>query len=192
MRTKDRTEYKKQWYLKNRRRLLKVAAAYRAVNRDKTLHYSRSLSKAAQQLYRQNNISTHRASQKHWRELNKHRVRAYTKAYQKQKTATDTNFRLAKSLRRRIGTAVKNITKLGSAVKDLGCTVSELKAYLESKFKPGMNWTNYGHKGWHIDHIKPLSKFDLSDRAQFLQACHYTNLQPLWAVENISKGNKYV
>jgi hypothetical protein len=76
--------------------------------------------------------------------------------------------------------------KAGSAVRDLGCSISELKVYIESKFQSGMSWNNYGK--WHIDHIKPLVKFDLQDRAQFLEACHFTNLQPLWAEQNILKG----
>jgi hypothetical protein len=61
-----------------------------------------------------------------------------------------------------------------------------LRARLEVKFQQGMSWDNYGQ--WHIDHIKPLAKFDLTDRTQFLAACHYTNLQPLWAEDNLSKG----
>ena len=74
----------------------------------------------------------------------------------------------------------------GSAVSDLGCTVSELRSYLEAQFLPGMSWENMGK--WHIDHIKPLAGFDLTNRECFLEACHYTNLQPLWAVDNIRKG----
>ncbi len=58
--------------------------------------------------------------------------------------------------------------------------------------KDTMTWDNYGLYGWHIDHIKPLASFDLTDREQFLEACHYTNLQPLWAEENLSKGNKII
>jgi hypothetical protein len=61
-------------------------------------------------------------------------------------------------------TALKNNSKRGSAVKDLGCSIEELKIYLESKFLPGMSWDNWSPDGWHIDHIKPLSKFDLTDR----------------------------
>ena len=71
-----------------------------------------------------------------------------------------------------------------------GCKIDFLMGYLESKFTSGMTWKNHKLYGWHIDHIIPLSSFDLTDRDQYLKACHYTNLQPLWAVDNIRKGNK--
>ena len=96
--------------------------------------------------------------------------------------------RLSMSLRNRLNQAIRNEYKAGSAVRDLGCTINELKAHLEALFSPGMNWDNWELDGWHIDHIKPLASFDLTDREQFLEACHYTNLQPLWAKENLSKG----
>lgn len=86
---------------------------------------------------------------------------------------------------------VRGKTKAGSSVKDLGCSIEFLKQYLESKFKSKMSWKNYGKK-WHVDHIKPLALFDLTKRRQFLKACHYTNLQPMWAKDNISKGNRYI
>lgn len=53
-------------------------------------------------------------------------------------------------------------------------------------FEPKMTWDNYGK--WHVDHIIPLVRFNLQDRNEFLQACHYTNLQPMWATENLKKG----
>jgi hypothetical protein len=95
---------------------------------------------------------------------------------------------IAKRLRSRLYNAIKHTTKSGSAIVDLGCSIEQFKGYLMSKFQEGMSWDNYGK--WHIDHIKPLSKFDLTDRQQFLEACHYTNLQPLWAVQNLKKGSK--
>lgn len=98
------------------------------------------------------------------------------------------NFRIASNLRNRLFQAMKRIKKPGSAVRDLGCTIPELRAYLESKFQPGMSWDNHGATGWHIDHIRPLSAFDLSDREQFLKAVHYTNLQPMWHEENFKKN----
>lgn len=66
----------------------------------------------------------------------------------------------------------------------------ELRIHLESKFKPGMSWKNYGPV-WHIDHIKPCAKFDLTDPAQQRECFHWTNLQPLFALENLQKSDKY-
>jgi len=85
--------------------------------------------------------------------------------------------------------AIKKNYKSGSAVSDLGCSIDEFKKHLECQFLGEMSWDNYG-KGdgkWNIDHIKPLNTFDLSDRDQFLQACHYTNMRPLWHADNIKR-----
>lgn len=108
------------------------------------------------------------------------------------KYKTDLNFRLKCNLRSRLYKLVRKKQKAGSALKDLGCTLQEFKIYIENKFQPGMTWENYGRYGWHLDHIKPLSKFDLSNRKQLLIACNYKNIQPLWAKDNISKGNKLI
>jgi hypothetical protein len=72
----------------------------------------------------------------------------------------------------------------------LGCSINDCKTHIESKFKLGMTWENYGHKTWHIDHIIPYSFFDLSDEEQVKKCFHYTNLQPLWAEENYKKRDK--
>ena len=72
----------------------------------------------------------------------------------------------------------------------LGCSVSFLKGYLEEKFKDGMTWENHGE--WHIDHIKPCASFNLLDQEDQKKCFHYTNLQPLWAFEKLSKGCKEV
>jgi hypothetical protein len=71
----------------------------------------------------------------------------------------------------------------------LGCSIPELMVHIEARFTDGMSWDNYG--AWHLDHIKPLILFDLTVREHFLKAAHYTNLQPLWAADNISKHAKY-
>lgn len=97
-------------------------------------------------------------------------------------------FKLAANLRTRLWFALKKNQKYGSAVAGLGCSLIRLKEYLESKFQNGMTWNNYGE--WHIDHIKPLSKFNLTNKKEFFEACHYTNLQPLWAKDNLKKSNK--
>jgi len=97
--------------------------------------------------------------------------------------------KLMSNIRSRTSNAVTQC-KPGSSIKDLGCTVAELKVWLEGKFVNGMSWENYGKRGWHIDHVMPLSKFDLNDKDQYLKAVHYTNLQPLWWKENLQKSNK--
>ena len=114
------------------------------------------------------------------------RIRRYKKNYFTDRYHSDIQFRLSKVLRSRVAMALKKNQKRGSAIRDLGCSISELRLYLENQFQPGMSWDNYGK--WHIDHIIPLISFDLTDREQFKKACHFTNLQPLWAEENISKG----
>lgn len=118
--------------------------------------------------------------------------REYQRNYNNDKRKNSLQYRLKCVLRTRIGNFMRGVgQKQGSAVKDLGCTIDELITYLESKFTEGMNWNNYGINGWHVDHVKPLATFDLTVREEFLQACHYTNLQPLWAEDNFRKNRKY-
>lgn len=111
-------------------------------------------------------------------------------AYKKHKYNNNIEFKISESIRNRLRNVLIREQKKGSAIKDLGCTVTQLKGWLESQFEVGMNWNNYGKGGWHIDHIIPLSKFDLTNRVQFLKACHWFNLRPLWEIENLSRGNK--
>jgi hypothetical protein len=84
---------------------------------------------------------------------------------------------------------MKRDFKAGSAVRDLGCSIAELKLHLERQFDENMTWENWGPY-WHIDHVKPLASFDLTDRVQFLQAVHWSNLQPLEKIENLRKGKR--
>ena len=78
--------------------------------------------------------------------------------------------------------------KSDRTIKLLGCSFSELVSYLERQFKEGMSWDNYGRQGWHMDHIVPCAAFDLTDPDQQKKCFHYTNLQPLWAKDNLEKG----
>jgi hypothetical protein len=157
----------------------------------------------AQSEYYKKNKDAITEYKKRWAEENKERIQAkkrdYCKKnkerinqYQRKKREEDVNYRLANCLRARLGAALWGRQKVGSAVRDLGCTVEFLKQYLESRFLLGMSWDNYG-KGagkWNIDHVRPLSRFDLTDRKQFLELCHFSNLQPLWQPDNYKKSNK--
>jgi hypothetical protein len=97
---------------------------------------------------------------------------------------------IASRLRENIAGIIRQPSKHKRILNYLGCSLDEFKIYLESKFQEGMTWENRGLYGWHIDHIIPLTSFDLSDPEQIKKACHYTNLQPLWAKDNLKKSNK--
>jgi hypothetical protein len=99
---------------------------------------------------------------------------------------------MSENIRRRINHFLKtsNTPKKGSTFNIVGCTPQFLKEHLEKQFKDGMSWDNYGLYGWHIDHILPLSSAKNED--EIYKLCHYTNLQPLWAKENLSKSNKII
>lgn len=139
--------------------------------------------------WRDAHASLYKASVKKSRRKLRVQGRVYDKKYQAQRRVKDPNFKLRQNLRARLRQSLKGSFKVGSAVELLGCSISELKAHLESQFKPGMSWANWSRTGWHIDHIKPLAFFNLEDSTQLAQACHYTNLQPLWAKENLEKSD---
>lgn len=126
-------------------------------------------------------------------EYRKNNPEVFERARRKQLKRTDPNYKIARNIRSRVHQALKRQRKSTreSVLKHLGCTISELKQHLENQFQSGMTWDNYSHTGWHVDHIKPLSLFDLGDEEQLKEACHYSNLQPLWAEDNIRKSNKY-
>jgi len=96
--------------------------------------------------------------------------------------------RLAVACRVRIRASLKGKNKIKHTEQLLGCCFINFKKYLESKFSEGMNWDNYG--SWHIDHIIPCAAFDLSKPEEQVKCFHYTNLQPLWKKDNLSKGSK--
>lgn len=114
----------------------------------------------------------------------------YILSYVSSRRRIDHGFRLRMNLRHRTWTALKGQSKSARTADLVGCTMEELRCHLERQFLPGMTWENYGKHGWHIDHIRPCASFDLTDPEQQRQCFHYTNLQPLWAADNIRKGAK--
>ena len=181
--------YQKTYFEANKDKVRLQKKAYHKVNRDKVLLRNKD--------YYEANRYKIKLQKKAYQEVNKDKIKAYKEAnkdkinsYFKNRKKTNIQYKLSCNLRNRLNSAINRNQKAGSAVKDLGCTIPELKTYLESKFQPGMSWDNWTFDGWHIDHIKPLASFDLTDRNQLLEACHYTNLQPLWATDNLSKRDK--
>lgn len=131
-----------------------------------------------------------------YKEVRKQKSREYYKNNRKKamlrakcKRQNNPLVRLSINYRNRINGLIKR--NVGTHLEDLvGCSLPELKQHLENQFKENMDWSNWGIKGWHIDHIKPCSSFNLLDESEQKKCFHYTNLQPLWWYENISKRNK--
>jgi hypothetical protein len=121
--------------------------------------------------------------------------REWARGYKRQRHRDDPRVRLASNLRRRVLLVLRGQSKSARTLELLGCTVDALRTHLESQFKPGMSWENYGGKRrrdrWEVDHIRPLASFDLTDPEQQRRAFHHTNLQPLWGLENAAKSDNY-
>lgn len=102
--------------------------------------------------------------------------------------ATNKSANIARKCRARLRSALtsQNVPKTHSVVDLVGCTWYELKEHIQSQFQPGMSWSNIDLI--HIDHRHPCAGFDLTDDAQLKQCFHWTNLQPLWATDNLKKG----
>lgn len=138
--------------------------------------------------YREKNKEKCNLYSNNYRKINKEYFRKYNQIYRNKKYKTDILFNLAYKLRRRLSSALKNfnLNKTISLNDYIGCKIEELKLHLESKFVNGMSWDN--RSKWHIDHIVPLSS--AATEEEMYKLCHYTNLQPLWAKDNLSKGAK--
>lgn len=107
----------------------------------------------------------------------------------RERYAADPQYRLRDLLRSRLRGALAGRDKAGSAVALLGCSVEDAVRHIERQFHDGMTWENRGVK-WHLDHIRPLAGFDLTDPVQLAQACHFTNLRPLGAAANMAKKDR--
>ena len=172
---KDRRKaYDKAYYEANKEKISERDKAYREANKEKILERGKA-----------------------YREANKEKIAERRRAYEKQRKKRDHLFRLTVNYRRSCLTAFKSIgqKKNNSSIKLLGLkTWQQLAEHLSKQFydhpKTGEKMTldNHGTHGWHIDHIIPLSSAKTEE--DMIKLCHYTNLQPLWAEDNLSKGNK--
>lgn len=141
--------------------------------------------------YRAKNREHLANERKEWYEQNKEHFHEYHNQYRKERRKKDPLYAVMNDIRSRIRFELRKNKQSESSKKFLGCSIEELKKYLESKFHPGMTWENRGFWGWHIDHIRPIASFDLSKKEERLKCFHYTNLQPLWAIDNFRKNDKY-
>ena len=121
---------------------------------------------------------------------NKDWWRKYEREYRSSRRQEDMFFKIKSNLSSRLSDLIKNRSVGQKTVELLGCDKDTFLQHLESQFTEGMTWENYGLKGWHVDHIMPISSYDLTNEDEVKKACHYTNLQPLWWQDNLEKGDK--
>ena len=143
----------------------------------------------------------YKARAKEWRDKYPERYAAMQKkkrakrlplfrAYYQNRLDTDPNFKMAAILRGRLKKVLKRGTKTGSAIDLLGCSIEDFWFHLESKFETGMTRENHGSV-WHLDHIIPCALFDLMKPEHQRRCFHFSNLQPLFAIDNLRKGAKH-
>lgn len=119
------------------------------------------------------------------------RYRPRTRKWYNAKYQSDPHFRISVSLRKRLVLALRarGTRKTSKVAELIGCTIHEVAAHLERQFQPGMTWANYGN--WHIDHIRPCASFDLTNEEEQKRCFHFSNLQPLWAGDNLKKSDRF-
>lgn len=176
---KCKKERNAKYYQKNSEKVKELKAKYYQKKSEKLKEY--------QAKYRRENPEKLKELKAKYYQENCEKIHAYTRKRYK----NDENFRIAKLLRNRLCKSLKSQSakKSKRTLELAGCRIDELWKHLEKQFKDGMTRQNQGE--WHIDHIKPCSLFDLTDPEQQKECFNYKNLQPLWAIDNIKKGNKW-
>jgi hypothetical protein len=189
------------WYLANKSRLRAIRIDWRRRNATKCREYYKQYRSLNKEKCKEAVGKWKRSNPTYWKQYqSEHReqTRAYENAWKKSNRSKvrltekrhldkNPNRRLRTNLSRRIRRALNGFVKKFSTAEFTGCTLEELRSRVSSQFKPGMSWDNYGTV-WHIDHILPCASFDLSKLEDQRRCFHFSNLQPLFAIENIQKG----
>jgi len=172
-------ERKKEYYQANKERIIEQIKEYYQANKERKKEYNKE--------YRENNKEQIKECHKKYYQANKEKINKKALEYQKVKRLKDPLYKMKGNLRNRTSIAFRNngYNKNSKTQEMLGVDWDICKAHIERQFKKGMNWNNQGE--WHIDHIIPLSSAKTLERLK--QLCHYTNLQPLWAEDNLSKSD---
>lgn len=195
----------KEWKKANQEKVLAGGASYRkrnaekiraynAANRERGIERSKRYYEATKTVQLEKQRVRYEKDKKRflaraakWKAANRDEVRRKQMAYKRNRLLNDLVFRFVENARKRISNALKGVGAKSARTMDLlGCTGAEAVIHLEKQFRDGMSWAN--RKEWHVDHIRPLTSFDLTKPEQQRIAFHYSNLQPLWAKENRSKA----
>lgn len=170
------------YYSTNREYVKGKWKKYLETHPDYNREYYQSNPKYFEQYY-----ASHADHYRQWRWKNRKRIAVWRKQYKEQ----NPTYKVACSLRSRISSLIRKagVKKEMRSTELLGCSIDEFRKYLETQFKVGMAWSNYGK--WHIDHIVPCCSFDLTNVDEQKKCFHYTNQQPLWANDNLKKSGKH-
>lgn len=188
-------EKRKQYLIEYRKNNKQKAKEYRENNKKKSKEYHLEYYKINKIKFKKNNLNYYKKNQekiiyktKEYYKKNKKICNERAKIYIQNRIKNDNIFKLKNTLRCRIYSIFKykRLNKNNTTKNILGCEFETAKNHLQNKFIDGMNWENHGE--WHIDHIIPLASAKTED--ELLKLCHYTNLQPLWALDNLIKGDK--
>ena len=186
-------KWKSEWYKKNKKKIAKKTKTYRRKNivNIKTRKREYYLENK-EYIDQKNKLYEIKNKEKMVKYRKNYYIKNKTLIHEKQSLYLSNNIqaRIKHNLRIRTRHVLKGKIKSGTTIDLLGCQSEFLISYIEKQFKEGMTWDNYGRKGWHIDHIIPCSSFDLTDPEQQKRCFHYTNLQPLWAEDNLRKSDK--
>ena len=180
--------YNKAYYQKNKEKEKQRRKNFATLNSEKVRKIRKNWDIKNRAEYRKNNLEKIRENARRYR----NKKSTWEKECQRKKE--DVNFRLKHLICRRIANAIKKqcSNKSIKTIELLGCSIQQAREHIEKQFKDGMSWDNYELYTWHIDHIYPLSKFDLTKIEEQKKAFHYTNLQPLFATDNIRKSDRIV
>jgi hypothetical protein len=203
----ERSEYAKKKYIEKRDELLAKSKAYaektkeskaeydkryRQQNKEKIAEYKKQYANEnAEQiaermkLYRQENADKLALEKSQYVKNNRPKINKRQSAYIKQRCAENPLFKLTKNTRKMVSRYMLG-EKSKRTQEIIGCSYEELKTYIENQFTEGMTWDNYGMDGWHVDHIKPLAMANSEE--EIIASNHYSNLQPMWALDNLKKG----
>ncbi len=181
--------YDKKYYEANKERVKEQHKQYREANKEANATYQKAYNEANKEKKKETHRDWMRANPDKVKQANA-RYRSQRIQYVKNRKDTDPAFKLMINLRVRQWQVLRGKQ---STTKGLGCDSKFLKKHIEKQFTEGMSWSNYGHgEGrWCIDHIKPLHLLH-TDPELISQLMHYTNLQPMWFIDNIKKGKKII
>ena len=175
------------FFKKNKEETRSYQKAYRQKNKEERRAYQKVYYQKNKEERRRVYCQKNKEKRKAW---DKKEKRAYMAEYARTRRQKDPLYKFFHSIRSQAVRVVKQVglgKKPTNTFKWVGCSPEQLKAHIESLFLEGMSWDNYGKHGWHVDHIRPVSSFKPEE---WERINHYTNLQPLWAKDNLSKGDK--